>query len=309
MSTIVAILCSSITAAGAIIYASIGEILVELSGVSNLGLEGVMLLGAVTGYIVAVETKSLLLAILAVLLVGAVIGLFYAICTVSFRANQIVCGLALVTLGNGMSGFFGKKYAGIVSGLSFQKIPIPGLSDIPVLGPVLFEQDALIYGIYILVPLMMIYIYKTKAGLKLRALGENPATIDIAGGHVRLMRYAYTIIGTAIVAVGGAYVTLAYTPSWYDQITAGAGWIAAALVIFSQWNPLKAFLGALLFRLVSAIGVKMQLSGIEISSFFISMLPYLCTVIVLILSTGRFGKAQKSKAPAMLGKAYDPESR
>ncbi len=309
MNAVIAVLCSTITAAGAIIYASLGEILVERSGISNLGLEGVMLMGAVSGYIVAVNTSSLFLAILAVLGVGALIGLFYAICTVSFRANQIVCGLALVTLGTGMSGFLGKSYAGIVTGVSFQKVPIPVLSKIPWIGTILFNQDLMIYGIYLLVPVMMVFIYKTRTGMKLRALGENPAAIDVAGGNVFLLRYIYTIVGTAIVALGGAYVTLAYTPSWYDQITAGVGWIAAALVIFSQWNPIKAFLGALLFSGVSAIGIRMQVSGINIPSFFISMLPYLCTVIVLTFSTGNFRNVRHSAAPAMLGKPYDREAR
>lgn len=308
MDMIVAILSSAITSSGAIMYASMGEIITERSGVINLGLEGVMLMGAVTGYIAGVKTGSLPLAVLAALGAGALIGLFYAIATVTLRANQIVCGLALVTLGTGMSGFIGKGFAGIVSGVSFSKIAIPGLSEIPFIGDILFKQDPMIYGLYLLVPLLMFFIYKTRPGLVLRALGENTAALDAAGIKVYLLRYLYIIAGTAIVSLGGAYVTLSFTPSWYDQITAGAGWIAAALVIFSQWNPLKAFLGALLFGSVSAIGLRLQIYGINIPSFFISMLPYLCTVIVLIVSTGSL-RSKRSASPAMLGKPYDRETR
>ncbi|MEG1547696.1 MAG: ABC transporter permease [Clostridia bacterium] len=308
MNMLISIISAAITSSGAIMYASIGEVISERSGVINLGLEGIMLMGAVTGYIAVVKTGSLLLGVLAALGVGALLGLFYALVTITLRANQIVCGLAMVILGTGMSGFIGKDYAGIVSGISFSKIPLPLLSKIPVLGPALFNQDILIYCLYILVPLAMVFLYKTRPGLKLRALGENPAALDVAGINVFLLRYVYVIIGSAIVSLGGAYVTLAYTPSWYDQITAGAGWIAAALVIFSSWNPIYAFLGAILFGSVSAIGLRLQLIGVNIPSFFISMLPYICTVVVLIISTGSF-RAKRPSAPAVLGKFYDREER
>ncbi len=308
MDVLISILSAAITSSGAVMYAAIGEIISERSGVINLGLEGVMLMGAVAGYVTVVKTGSLALGVLAAVGAGALLGLFYAIVSITLQANQIVSGLAMVILGTGMSGFIGKDYAGIVSGVSFSKAPIPLLSRIPVIGSVLFNQNILIYALYLLVPLMMVYIYKTRPGLRLRALGENPSVLDAAGYQIYLARYAYVIAGSAIVALGGAYVTLCYTPSWYDQITAGAGWIAAALVIFSGWNPLYAFLGAMLFGGVSAVGLRLQLMGVEISSFFISMLPYLCTVVVLILSTGSF-RAKRSAAPAMLGKYYDRESR
>ena len=308
MDVVLSILSASITSSGAIMFASLGEIITERSGVINLGLEGIMLMGAVSAYIAVVKTGSLLFGILASIIVGLLFGLFYAFITVSLRANQIVCGLATVIVGTGMSGFIGKNYAGVITGISFRRIALPILSKIPIIGNTFFNQNLMIYMLYILVGFAMIYIYKTRPGLKLRALGENPSVLDTAGYPVHLARYLYVAVGTILVSVGGAYVTLAYTPGWYDQITAGAGWIAASLVIFSGWNPLKAFLGALLFGGVSVIGLHMQVIGVEIPSFFISMLPYLSTVIVLILSSGSF-KNKRSMAPSKLAVPYDRESR
>jgi simple sugar transport system permease protein len=191
---------------------------------------------------------------------------------------------------------------------TFVKVSIPGLSKIPILGPILFTQDYMVYALYILVPLATLFIAKTRPGLKLRALGEDPAVLDAAGLNVYGMRYLYVILGSAIVACGGAYVTLAYTPSWVDGITAGKGWIASALVIFSGWNPTRAALGALLFGGVEVIGLRLQSAGVAVPSYFLSMLPYVCTIIVLILSTGNFIK-KRTQPPASLGKSYDREAR
>ena len=310
MNFIVSVISATLGYATPVIYASLGEIISQRAGVLNLGLEGVMLIGAVTGYITAVKTGSLALAILATLLAGALVGLFYSIMTITLQANQVVSGLALVTLGTGLSGFFGKPYTAISGIQSFKNVAVPGLSKIPVLGPMLFNQNVMVYALYILVPLACIYIYKTRPGLKLRALGENPGALDAAGLNIFRMRYLYVILGAAIVALGGAYITLAYTPGWQDSITAGKGWIASALVIFSSWNPAMAAAGALIFGGVEVLGLRLQVlfPNINIPTYFISMLPYVATVVALILSTGSFRKHRKP-GPAALGTYYDREAR
>lgn len=302
------ILSATLNTCPPILYASLGEILSQRSGILNLGLEGIMLIGAVTGFMASIKSESLLIAILVAMLAGGIVGLVYAFLTVTLRANQTVCGLAMVTVGSGLSGFLGKSVSGFTSVVSFQRLAIPGLSQIPIIGPILFNQNVLVYVLYVLAPLAHFFIFKTRPGLKLRALGENPAALDAVGIRVYALRYLYVIVGCAIVAVGGAYITLAYTPSWILGITAGKGWIAAALVIFASWKPLNAAMGALLFSGLEVIGTRLQTMGVNVSSFFINMLPYIFTVIVLVLSTGNF-RSKKSPVPAALGQPYDREAR
>lgn len=301
-------LASALSASAAIMYASCGEILSQKAGTLNLGLEGVMLTGAMTGFVVAYNTNSIVLALLATLGAGALLGLLFAFMTITLRANQVVCGLALVSFGSGLSGYLGKSYMNKTLSVHCAKIAIPYLSDIPVIGPFLFEQDILVYALYVLVPLMYVYIYKTRAGLKLRAVGDNPAAMDAAGVNVFRTRYLHTIVGTAIAAVGGAYLTMAHTTTFMDNVTSGDGWIASALVIFAFWNPLFAAVGALFFGLITVLALRLQLSGVPIPSFFISMLPYVCTILVLILSSTGWGK-KLGRAPASLAKSYDREQR
>ena len=306
---ITAILAATLAMAAPLLYASLGELLSQRSGILNLGLEGTMLIGAITGYMTGMYTHSLWLGVLVALAAGAFVGLMYAFLTVTMQANQTVCGLALVTVGTGISGFLGKAVYGHTSDVVFSKITIPGLSQIPVIGPIFFDQNILVYILYIIVPVMTFYIFKTRPGLTLRALGENPAALDAVGFHVYALRYIHVIIGSALVSLGGAYVTLAYTPNWNTGMTAGKGWIAAALVIFSGWKPVNALLGAILFGGVEVLGLRLQLiETIHIPSYFFKMLPYICTVVVLIFSTGSFRKS-KSPAPAALGLHYDREDR
>ena len=308
MDWIVSVLAATLAVAAPLLYGALGEIFTQRSGIMNLGLEGVMLVGAASSYIVAVNTQSLTLSLLTCILVGLLLGMFYAALTVSLKANQTVCGLAMVTFGTGLSGSIGKAYAGIATQVSFKKIAIPGLSQIPVLGDILFNQDILVYALYILTPLAFIYIYKTRPGMKLRALGENPGALDAMGQKVTLMRYLYVMVGTAITSLGGMYISLCYTPSWTDEITAGKGWIAGALVIFASWNPLMAAVGAILFGLIQVVALRLQLTDITISSYFLNMLPYFFTIIVLIITTGGFLKS-RSAGPAMVGKTYSREDR
>ncbi|MDD2427530.1 MAG: ABC transporter permease [Eubacteriales bacterium] len=305
---LIQILAATLATSPPILYASLGEIFSERAGILNLGLEGIMLIGAVSGFMVGLSSESLFLAILATLAAGAIVGLVYAFLTVTLQANQTVAGLALVTVGSGLSGVLGRDVTGAAATVSFSNVAIPGLSKIPVIGPILFNQNPMVYALYILVPLAHFYIFKTRPGLKLRALGENPSALDASGTRVYLLRYLYVILGCSISALGGAYITLAYTPTWMIGITAGKGWIAAALVIFASWKPINAALGALLFGGIEVLGTRMQTMGVPISSYFINMLPYIFTVLVLIISTGDFRKS-KSPVPAALGQPYDRESR
>lgn len=299
---------ATIIAAAPILFATVGAVFSERSGISNLGIEGIMLMGAVSGFMAAVRTGSLGAAVLTVVLVGAVIGAAYSFLTVSLQANQIVCGLALTIFGQGLSGFLGASVSGITAPLSVPKLPIPGLSAIPVIGPILFNHDIFIYALYLIVPLSCLYLFKTKPGLALRAVGENPAAVDDTGRNVKLMRYVYVMLGCIMAAIGGAYLSLVYAPSWTNGMTAGKGWIAVALVIFSTWNPALAAVGALLFGGIDVFSTRVQAIGVDIPAYFIRMLPYLFTILVLILYTGDFVK-RKTAAPKALGTPYDREER
>ncbi len=305
---ITSIAAISIVYASSILYAAIGEIMAQRAGVMNLGTEGIMLMGAVSGFMAAYYTKSLPLAMLAVILVGCTLGLVYAFLTVTLQADQTVCGMAFLTFGGGLSGFIGKNVTGIASDVKFHKLPIPVLSEIPVIGEVLFNQDILVYAIYFIVPLSMFYIYRTKPGMILRALGENPAALDATGVNVFALRYGYVIFGSAMATISGACISLSYTNFWNEGMTGGKGWIAFSLVAFSRWNPAKAALGAVLFGAISILGMNMQIYLPGVPSQCYSMLPYLATIIALFTTTGTFRK-KHSDEPAALCLPYDRENR
>lgn len=308
MDLVIALLSGAIVYAVSVMYAGIGETFTERAGIMNLGVEGIMLMGAVTGCLAAVSTRNLSLALLIVLLVGAALGLIFAFLTVTLQSDQTVCGMAMLVFGTGLSGFLGQEISAKPINLKFSVIEIPLLSKIPVIGEILFKQNLLVYLMYLLLPLAAFYIYKTRWGLKLRALGENPAVLDAAGENVFAMRYGYVIFGTMLMALSGAFVSLAQTNVWQEGMTAGKGWIAFALVAFSGWNPLKLSLGALLFGFISNLGSNLQIYLPQVPSEIYSMLPYIATIIVFILSTGSFRKRHTTQ-PAALMKPYDRETR
>jgi ABC-type uncharacterized transport system permease subunit len=305
---IISILAAAVTAGTPLLYAALGEIITERAGVLNLGVEGMMLAGAVTGFMITVSTGNPWLGALVAILAGGAIALIHAVLCVTLQANQVVSGLALTIFGTGLSGYLGKSYIGIPAPKTFSKFAIPALSDIPLIGPVLFNQDALVYCSYLIVPIIWFYVYKTKHGLNLRAIGENPAAADAVGINVFALRYLYIIIGGMLAGLGGAYLSLAYAPAWLENMTAGRGWIAVALVIFATWNPLKAVGGAYLFGGVDALGYRMQVLGLDVSSFFLKMLPYVFTIIVLIFATTQT-KKKHIGAPGALALPYDREER
>jgi simple sugar transport system permease protein len=305
----ITIIATIITGAVPLLYACIGEIFSQRSGVMNLGLEGVMLIGAVIAYYVGYKSGSMLAAMVVVILVGAAVGIVYAFITITLRANQVVAGLALVTFGTGMSGFIGKSVVSVASPYKMNPIAIPLLCKIPIIGEAFFNQTILVYILYFLVPIAYVFMMKTKPGMVLRALGENPGAVDADGYNVIGLRYIYVTFGCILTTIGGAYLTLVSTPFWNDEMTSGKGWIASALVIFSMWNPLAAIGGAILFSGINVFTNYVPFFLPSIPTFFLKMLPYLCTLIVLIFSTGSFRKGKHTSQPAMLCVPYDREER
>jgi general nucleoside transport system permease protein len=305
---IVTVLAAAIAAGSAILYACLGEILCERAGVLNLGVEGMMLMGALGGFAVTFWTGNAWLGALAALAVGGLLSLIHALFTITLQANQIVSGLALTLFAGGLSSFLGQPLVGQPAAAKFDKVDIPLLADIPVIGPIFFHQDPLTYLSYLLVPLLWVFIYRTRPGLYLSAVGESPATADAMGINVAGLRYLYVTVGGMLAGLGGAVITLATNPGWTDNITAGRGWIAIALVIFATWNPARAALGAYLFGGVEALQFRLQSEGTQISPFFLNMLPYLFTIAVLVLAT-RETVRRRIGAPAALGLPYVREER
>jgi len=305
---LVAICLAAIASGTSILLPALGEALTERSGVQNLGVEGMMLMGALFGYIVDIQTASLPLAFLAAMVAAVALALVHAFLSVTLRANQIVSGLAVTLFGSGLTAFLGKPFVGAQAPVVLSRVPIPGLSQIPVLGQILFTQDAIVYASFVLVPLVWYFIYRTRPGLNLRAIGESPATADAMGVGVASRRYLYTLIGGALAGLGGAYLSLGYTPTWVEGMTAGRGWIAVGLVVFGMWDPLRVMAGAYLFGFVDGFQLRAQGLGSTIPSFFLNMLPYLFTVVVVSLSSGE-RLQRRLGIPRALGLPYWREER
>jgi simple sugar transport system permease protein len=305
---LVAICLAAIASGTSILLPALGEALTERSGVQNLGVEGMMLMGALFGYIIDIQTGNIVLAFVAAILAAVVLALVHAFLAITLRANQIVSGLAVTLFGSGLTAFLGKPYVGAQAPVVLSRVAIPGLSQIPLLGQILFTQDPVVYASFVLVPLLWYFIYRTRPGLNLRAIGESPATADAMGVGVMTRRYLYTLVGGALAGVGGAYLSLGYTPTWVEGMTAGRGWIAVGLVVFGTWDPLRVMAGAYLFGFVDGFQLRAQGLGSTIPSFFLNMLPYLFTVIVVALSSGE-RLQRRLGIPRALGLPYWREER
>lgn len=306
-----AFLAACVVAGTPLVFATVGELITEKSGSLNLGVEGMMLMGAVMGFVAAYNTGNPVLAILCAALAGAGGALIFAIITVTFRANQTVTGLTLTIFGTGFASFVGQPMIGFslpgsVSSF-FVKMPIPVLGDIPVVGPIFFKQDIFVYFAYIIVIFFCVYMYKTRFGLNMRAVGENAAASDASGINVTLYKYAHIIVGGALCGLGGAYLSLIRVPIWQSDVVTGRGWIAVALVIFASWNPVKALIGAIFFGGLSILGLRLQAMGFTISQYLVDMIPYLATVIIVIISSHK--KKKENQPPADLGNNYFREER
>jgi simple sugar transport system permease protein len=304
-------LMAVVVASMPLLYATLGEMLSEKVGNLNLGVEGMMLMGAVMGFRVGLATQSPVLAVLAALLAGAVGAGMFAFLTVSLRTNQVVTGLTLTIFGIGFAGLVGREVVGVPLPLvlrdAFDNIAVPGLSKIPVIGRPLFDQDILVYLGYLVLAATIYYYRRTRAGLNARAVGENAAAADASGINVTLYKYLNIVAGGALCGLGGAYMTLVTIPVWQENVVAGRGWIAVALVIFASWRSLKALGGALLFGALSILGYRLQAMGISLSQYLVDMIPYLATILIVIISTRKNRK--EDLPPADLGNPYFREER
>jgi len=298
---IVLLLAATVASAAPLIYAGIGEVLAERSGVMNLGVEGMMLTGAVAGFAAAATARNPQVAVLVALAAGAALAAGHAFMTVTLGSEQVTTGLAVGLFGTGLSAFLGKPFIGIPNPVPFRPAAIPGLSEIPLIGRVFFQQDVLVYASYALAVATWWWLSRTRPGLHLRACGENPEAADAMGVNVAGMRYGAVIVGGALAGLAGGYLSLAYTPAWTENMTGGLGWIAIALVIFATWNPLRLLAGAYLFGAVDALGFRVQILGVETSSILLRMLPYLFTLGVLLVITI---VRRQAYVPAALGRNY-----
>ncbi len=292
-----------------LLFATLGELITERAGNLNLGVEGMMLIGAVAGFGAGFITKNPIMAIIGAVIAGALAALIYGFLTITLRANQVVSGLALTIFGTGLSSYLGTNFIGqkmpenVIA--FYDPIQIPLLSKIPVIGQVFFVQDIFVYFGYIMAIVLGIYLFHTKTGLNLRAVGENPSAADASGININLYKYVHILIGGALCGLGGAYLAVVEVPQWQENITAGRGWIAIALVIFCKWNPYKATIGAYLFGGLSIIGFRLQ--HLNISQNLLDMLPYLITIIVLVISSMK--KSKENSPPKGLSVPYFREER
>jgi general nucleoside transport system permease protein len=309
---VVNLLASGIRYGTAILFATIGEIFAERAGVLNLGVEGMMLMGAMTAFGTAHATGNPWLGLLAAAGVGALLALLHAFVTITLRADQVVSGLALTFVGTGLSAVLGAPLVVVKTAPRLPAFAIPGLADIPYLGPLFFNHNVIVYIGFVLVPVAWFYINRTRPGLELRAVGEYPAAADVQGINVFALRYFYVMLGGLFAGVGGAALSLAISPLWIEGMTSGQGWIAVGLVIFAGWGPVKAAIGSYLFGAIRRLPLDLQNLALFLQNpawgYFTNMLPYLFTIVVLVIGS-REAMRRRAGAPAALGLPYTREER
>ena len=314
-SIVVELLASGILYGTPLLIAALGELLAERSGVLNLGVEGMMLMGAVCGYwtsqsVGGPDVLALAVAVVVAGLAGLAMSLIHAVVTITLGGNQIVSGLALTIFAGaaGLSSYLGAEFSigGDQARHAITKLDVLGLGDLPIVGPLLFDNSAMVYLSWLLTIAVAYYLYRTRIGLHLRAVGEDPASADAMGINITRYRYAHVLAGGFLAGVAGATFSLAINQNWADGLTRGSGWIAIALVIFAFWRPGLVLIGAYMFGTVSSLGFTLQSRGVHLPSELFSALPYVMTVVVLVLVStvwvrGRFG------APHALGTHYSRE--
>ena len=296
------LLASLIIAATPILLAALGELIVEKAGVLNLGVEGMMIVGAITGFIVTIETGSPWLGFLFSVVGGAGLALIFAIITQIFKANQVASGLALTLFGLGLSSLLGHSYTGIKPSI-FPNFNIPVLSEIPFLGVILFQHDMIVYFSISAVILVYFFFRNFRLGLIVKAVGENHDSAHALGYNVSVIRFLAILVGGGLAGLGGGYLSLVRVPQWTEGMTAGAGWIALALVVFASWQPLRLLLGAYIFGGVTLLQLNLQALGLEINVALLSMSPYLVTIGVLVFMSARRARSSLA-APRSLGRTF-----
>ena len=304
MDQFIYVITGTIIAATPLIYAGLGELVVEKSGVLNLGIEGMMLIGAVVAFFFVKNGYPHAVAIVAALVAGAASSVLFGVLALTFLTNQYAAGLALAIFGAGVSGSVGRNF-GSAPIDALKPLHIPLLSNIPVLGPLLFGFDYLVYLAFVAVGLVTWVLYRTKTGLIIRTVGESPQSAHAIGYPVIRIRYLTTLFGGAMAGIGGAYLSIAYTPLWVENMTAGKGWIALALVVFSTWRPLRLMLGAWLFGGMTILQLEAQATGLPIPSDLLTTLPYIATIVVLVVIS-RNRQLLLLNFPASLAKPFRP---
>ncbi|NLS14621.1 ABC transporter permease [Vibrio sp. SM6] len=299
------ILLAALKTGTPLLIIALGELICEKTGVLNLGQEGMMLMGAMAGFAGAFYTGNLYVGIALAIGAGMAMALLFSLLTLTLNTNQVATGLALTIFGTGLSAFLGSSLVGSTLD-GFQPIAIPLLSQLPFLGPLLFNQDILVYTSFALVGTAWFVMHKTRIGLTIRAVGENPHSANALGIKVRHVRYAAALFGGAMAGLAGAYLSLAYTPMWMENMTAGRGWIALALVVFASWRIGYLALGAYLFGFASILHLVMQGFGFSISPNLLAMTPYVATIAVMVIISSNALK-QKLATPMSLGKPFDPK--
>ena len=298
----VTLIAMLMVAATPILLAAIGELVVEKAGVLNLGVEGMMITGAVSGFAVAVNTGSPLFGMLAAILAGAAVSFIFAVLTQILMANQVASGLALTLFGLGFSALLGQSYTGIVPPRT-PKLDFGPLSDLPVVGRIIFGHDILVYVSILLVAAVWYWLNYTRSGRILRAVGENHDSAHALGYQVKKVRILAIMFGGACAGLGGAYLSLVRVPQWTEGMTAGAGWIALALVVFASWKPWRALLGAYLFGGITVLQLNLQAAGVRIPAEYLAMSPYIITILVLVVMSSNRGRRSLS-APGSLGRSF-----
>ena len=290
-------------ASAPLIFAAIGALLVERSGVLNLGVEGMMIVGALLGFVVISHTNNAYLAVLAALVAGMVIASIFAFLTQFLLTNQVATGLALTLFGLGFAAFAGREYTEVTIDL-IGPIYIPILSEIPYVGPSLFSLNPLIYLAFFMVYIVWWFLFKTKQGLILRAIGDNHDAAHAIGHNVVLYRFMAILFGGAMAGLGGAFLSLVQVPIWGEGMTAGRGWIAIGLVVFASWQPFRVILGAVLFGGITVLQLHAQGFDIRISAQYLSMLPYLATIVILVSLRMRLKNKTNRTVPNCLGRLF-----
>ncbi len=299
---IISVLVGAIRAGTPLLFATLGEIVNERAGVVNLGVEGMMVVGALAGFMGSYYTHNPWIGVIAAMLCGGLISLLHGFLCVTLKSDQIVSGIMIVLLGLGLTSFVGEAMVGI-SGYGFEPLHFPILSNLPFFGPVLFRYNILVYIAVILVPLTWAFLFKTRIGLEIISVGEDPSTADTLGISVERTRYACVFIGGVLAGLGGSFLSLGYTRIWVDEMTAGRGWIAVALVIFSAWTPQRALMGAYLFGGIEGLQLRLQTVGVGVSPHLLQMMPYAATILVLLFSA-REEFRRRMGAPEALLKPY-----
>ena len=308
MDLIPLIIVAAISGGTTLLFAVLGGILNEKAGIINLGTEGIMLVGAVMAAIMFIQTQNLLLTLGVTVVASGILGLVHAFLCITLRTNQIVSGLAITLFGTGFSAYIGKSVAGMPIPVNIPTLDLPLVTSIPYIGQIFSGLNIFVWGSIVLSILLYVYMYKTSWGLHLKAVGDNPSTSDAMGISVVRIRYFHVIAGAMLMGMAGFYLVMVYSPAWIEGMTSGRGWIAIALIIFARWNPIYALFGAYFFGGLDSLGFRMQLFDLGIPTYFLKMIPYIATIVVLMF-IGWKNRNKPSIEPQSLGTPYFREQR